>query len=117
MNSKNSGYIEYLLDILSSLGDIKTRKMFGGYGIYKNGVFFAIIVGEMLYFKVDAHNLPDYEKYDSKPFSYEGKNKKTITMSYWEVPADVLEDHSLLELWVRKAVMAAQRAKKSVILP
>lgn len=110
---KKSGYIDYIIDSITSLGGIKTRKMFGGYGMYKNGVFFAIISEDIVYFKVDKHNQPDYEMYGSKPFSYEGKNKKVITVSYWQVPPDVFDDHSMLEQWVKKAVFAAQRAKKT----
>ncbi len=78
----NNQYIDYVLDLLSPLGNIKARKMFGGYGIYKDSIFFAIIIENILYFKVGDGNRSQYESYGSKPFSYEGKAKKMVTMSY-----------------------------------
>ena len=111
---KNNHYASYILDLLEPLGNIKARKMFGGFGIYKDGVFFALIADNILYFKVDNNNRSLYESMGSKPFSYEGKNKKIVTMSYWEVPVDILENSTKLAQWVQQAVKAASLAKKSV---
>lgn len=110
---KNNNYIDYVLDLLSPLGNIKSRKMFGGYGIYKDGIIFGLVAEDILYFKVDDYNRLDYESHDSKPFTYEGKSGKPVAMSYWNVPVDVLEDHNMLEQWVGKAVAAALRNKKA----
>jgi len=108
----NNHYVDYILDILSPIGGIKARKMFGGYRIYKNGIFFALIAEDVLYFKVDDSNRADYESHGSKPFTYEGKSKKTVVMSYWQVTEDILEDHNELALWVAKALKVATKAKK-----
>ena len=109
---KNSHYIDYILDLLLPLGNIKAKKMFGGYGIYKDNIFFALVIDNILYFKVGDNNRSQYDSFDSKPFSYEGKNKKIVTMSYWEVPIDILEDNTKLTQWVQHAVRAASNAKK-----
>jgi DNA transformation protein and related proteins len=112
----NNRYIDYVLDTLFSLqlGNMKSRKMFGGYGIYQDGIFFALIANNILYFKVGDSNRLMYESHGSKPFSYAGKNNTIIVMSYWEVPADILESHNKLIEWVKKAVEAARQAKKSL---
>lgn len=107
----NSGYVEYVLDALFSLGQIRARKMFGGYGIYKDNVCFALILYDVLYFKVQDADKSLYEAHGSVPFSYE-KNGKRIAMSYWQVPADILEDSDQLAEWVEKALFAAKCAKK-----
>jgi DNA transformation protein len=107
----SSGFVDYVLDILLPLGNVKARKMFGGYGITKDGISFALIVEDILYFKVGDSNRADYEESGSQPFSYESKNGKRVAMSYWEVPVDVLENHAKLAVWVEKAVEAALRAK------
>ncbi len=109
---KTNQYVDYVLDLLAPLGGIKARKMFGGYGIYKDGVFFALIFDNILYFKVDDKSRSQYESFGSKPFSYEGKNGKMVTISYWEVPVDILEDRTQLEQWLEKAVLAVKRTKK-----
>ena len=109
---KNNQYADYILDLLEPLGNIKARTMFGGVGIYNNGIFFALITGNILYFKVDGTNRPKYEALGSKPFSYEGNNGKRVTLSYWEVPGDILENRDQLSQWVELAVKAASQAKK-----
>ena len=106
-----TGYIDYILDVLSLLGNIKARKMFGGYGIYKNATCFALIINDVLYFKVGDANLPDYKAKNSRPFSYTSKNGKSVAMSYWELPPDILEDHNELARWVEKSFAVAQSTK------
>lgn len=108
-------FIDHVLDLLSPFGTIKARKMFGGYGIYKDSIFFAIIINNVLYFKVGDENKTHYEALGSKPFTYEGKNKKMVTMSYWELPMDILEDSNELAEWVRQAVADAVKAKKPTL--
>lgn len=107
---KNS-FIEYLLELLSPLDNIKSKKMFGGYGIYKDNIFFALVSEEILYFKVDDSNIKDFQAYDSKPFSYENKNKKTISMSYFQVPVEILENQSELITFANKSINAAIKSK------
>jgi DNA transformation protein len=85
--------------------------MFGGYGFYKDGIFFALIIADILYFKVDDVNLADYKANGSQPFSYVNKNGKRVAMSYWKVPGDILENNDKLTQWVEKSIAAARRAK------
>ncbi len=110
----NNNYTDYIFDLLEPLGDIKVRKMFGGFGIYQHDIFFALIIDNILYFKVNDTNRPHYEALDSRPFTYESKNKKIVTMSYWEVPIEVLENNMKLAEWVQQAVQAANLSKKPV---
>ena len=86
--------------------------MFGGYGLYKDGIIFGLIADDELYFKADDGNRPDYEVRGSRAFTYEAKGNKRIAMSYWQLPEDVMEDADLLAEWVSKAVSASKRAKK-----
>lgn len=99
----SENYLHYVLDLLSTLEKVTYRAMFGGYGIYLNGVIFAIIVDDELYFKVDKTNIEMYRKYNSEPFSYTMKNGKKAVMSYWQVPCSVLEDEKKLVEYARDA--------------
>ena len=87
------------------------RAMFGGYGIYAEGVMFALIAYNTIYFKVDDGNRPDYEALGLSPFTYDGKGKP-IQMSYYQAPPDLFEDVPRLAEWVEKAQTAARRAKR-----
>jgi DNA transformation protein len=81
-------YLDYVLDQLKSIGPVIARKMFGGVGLYWNGVFFALIADDTLYFKVDDSNRSDYEAVGMGPFKPFAE--KSYAMQYYEVPADVV---------------------------
>jgi DNA transformation protein and related proteins len=109
---RDTSFHDYVIhDVLGSIDGINSRMMFGGWGIYKHETIFAIIAESTLYFKVNEYNKDEYKKYGSKPFVYEGAGKP-ISMSYWEVPAQILENKELLEEWVDKSVEASSMSKR-----
>lgn len=110
----DSDFHDYVMhDLFAELPGITSRKMFGGYGIYKDGIIFGLIAYDVLYFKVDEINKPDYEKKGSKPFTYSQGNHKPTTMSYWELPADIMDDKEELKKWMNTSVEASIRTQKS----
>lgn len=82
--------------------------MFGGYGIYLDETFMAIVARGALWFKVDGENLPDYEALEAPPFRPWAD--RDTALSYREVPAAVLEDRHALAHWAARALEAARRA-------
>jgi len=103
-------YIAFVKDLLADLGPLRVKRMFGGAGIYSGELFFAILADDVLYLKVDEANRADYEARRLKPFSYRMKNGRVATMSYYPLPAEVLEDPVELKEWALKAVEAAARS-------
>lgn len=111
--AKDDSFHEYVMnELFVDIYGVTSKHMFGGWGFYKDGIFFALIADGQLYFKVDQINQPDYEKHGSKPFIYTGHKGKSVTMSYWELPADVMDDKVVLEKYVEKSVAAASNSKK-----
>ncbi len=100
--------IEYVLDQLSSMGDVGSRKMFGGAGLYRDGTMFGLIADDVAYLKVDDSNRPDFIDAGSGPFKPYAD--KPMTMSYYEAPADGMDDSTLLCDWAKGAFAAAKRA-------
>lgn len=98
-------YQNFVLEQLSGLGNIQYRQMFGGVGIYLDGLFFALIENDTLRFKVDDSNREDYELAGMRPFS-PYKNKNTI-LQFYEVPIDILENQQELIIWAQKSVQVA----------
>jgi len=99
MDAALESYKNYVVeDLLGHLEHVRARAMFGGYGLYLKGAFFAIIVDDgELRFKVNDTNRAQYEALGSGPFIYTGhKNIKPVTMSYYLVPNEVLEDRERL---------------------
>ncbi len=75
--------------------------MFGGYGLYTRGFFFGIIYRGRLYLKTDEGSRKLYEEKGMKPFR---PNERQTLKSYYEVPADVIEDGDQLVAWARTAI-------------
>ncbi len=102
--------VDHCLEQLAPLGAVRAKRMFGGYGLYLDELFVALIAFERLYLKVDAKTQPAFESAGCEPFVYDGKGKP-IRMSYWTVPAEAMESPHLMEPWARHAIAAALRAR------
>jgi DNA transformation protein len=101
-------FLDYALEQLVPLGGISHRRMFGGIGLYRHELFFALIAEDALYFKVDEISRPDFEAAGCEPFRPFGGDKP---MSYWSVPLEALEDPDEMAAWTARALDAAMRAK------
>ena len=104
-------FMDHLLDLLSEAGPIAPRRMFGGHGLFIDGVMIGLVASDTLYLKVDDHSQPDFEAAGMGPFTYESKNGKRGVMSYFEALPDAMEDPEALAGWVRSAHDAALRAQ------
>ena len=103
-------FITFVADQLSSLGHITTRRMFSGAGVYCDGVIFALILRDALFFKVDDGNRAAYEAEGLKPFKYEARGRTIEIGSYWRVPERLFDDPDEMLEWARAAVAAGRRA-------
>ncbi len=107
----DDSFKEFVLDQLSALPDVRAKAMFGAHGLYSGDHFFAILDEGRLFFKTDARLQTDYTARGMGPFTYESRGKR-MTMSYHEVPPDVLEQPLELVEWARKAIAIAARTPK-----
>jgi len=96
-------FLSFVMEKLSSIGNITSRAMFGGHGIFHEGDMFALIAGSTLYFKVNELNRAAYENADSKQF---------VPMPYYEVPAEIMEDIALLHEWARTSIAIGHATAK-----
>lgn len=103
---------DYVLEQLSAFGGVTVRRMFGGAGLFKSGLMFGIISEGELYFKVDDSNRADFEAKKSQPFAYEARGR-TVALSYWFVPEEVIEEPAELMQWARKSFDVALKARKA----
>src|ERR1051325_7628800 len=100
-------YREFVLEQLGRVTPVTGKSMFGGVGIYAQGLFFALIADNRLYFKVDDATRPDFEQRVMEPFRPFGED---TAMGYYEVPAEVVEDLNHLAPWTKKAIDVAAAA-------
>lgn len=98
-----TGFVDYIIDLLSDYGNITKRYMFGGCSLYLNKKIFAIIIDDELYFKADKATAEEFQELGSRPFTYK-RGDKIIAMCYWYVPAEVIEDSDLLKICFNKSL-------------
>lgn len=99
----SADFRDYVLEQLSGLPGLTQRRMFGGVGLYCGGVIFAVIFDDVLYFKAGAANREDFTSRGMGAFR-PYKNKPKISTTYYELPADVLEDPEQCAAWARRCV-------------
>jgi DNA transformation protein len=107
----SSGFREFVLGQLADIHGLYARAMFGGIGLYGNGVFFGIVAGDALYLKVDAASRRDYVRAGARPFKPYAD--RPVTMRYYSVPAEVIEDAATLTEWARRSIAVALLAATS----
>lgn len=105
-------YIEYLKEVFEQFGPIMARKMFGGYGIYNNGLMFALVADGVLYLKADEKNSDYFRNAGLDQFEYD-KNGKVVKMSYYQAPDEIMEDREEAAVWARRSYESALRAQKA----
>ena len=104
-------FVDFVTDQLAQVPDLRAKRMFGGHGLYAGDRFFAIVMNGRLYFKTDDATRADYVGRGMEPFIYE-KARRTMTIKYFEVPPEVLENRDELTSWAAQAIQAA-KGKKS----
>lgn len=107
-----SEFVSYLSEVFYEFGDINSRKMFGGFGIYHQGLMFGLVADDELYLKADATSLPEYERNNCSAFEYT-KNNKTFKMSYYLAPEIIYDDPEEAKKWADLAYQSAVRQKKT----
>ena len=104
-----SEFTNYLSEVFAQFGEVTTRKMFGGHGVYCNGVMFGLVADDVLYLKADAHSAPEFAARGLPAFVYDA-GKKPVVMSYYLAPAEIFEDAEEAAVWARRAFAAAMRS-------
>ena len=107
---KRSEFVEHVIEMMRSFGPVTARTMFGGWGLYHEGTFFALVFDDTLYLKADAKNIADFEARGLEQFVFESrKGGETITTSYRRAPEEALESGDEMARWARSAYGAALR--------
>lgn len=105
----DDGLTALLEEQLASLGHIVFRRMFGGFGVFCDGLMFGLINDGVLYFKADADTRPAFETEGLEPITYEARGR-TIVLPYWPVPERLLDEPDEMLAWAQTALAVARRA-------
>jgi DNA transformation protein len=110
MPAPRSEFADQLAERLAPFGGVRAKRMFGGWGIFLDGLMFALIADEQLYLKSDAGNRERFAADNLPAFSYP-RGGKMIELSYRLAPEEALEDDAVLLDWARSAIEAALRSR------
>ena len=103
-------FAAYCAELLAPIGDVRTRRMFGGYGVYVDDAFIAIVSGDTLYLKADEETRPRFEAAGAKRFEYTRQGQQRGA-GFWTVPPDAMDSPAGMQPWARLALQAALRAR------
>jgi DNA transformation protein len=109
----SEGFKQFVRDLFADFGPVTIREMFGGAGVYADGVMLAILADDALYLKTNAVSSFAYASEGMTPFKYTPRGKAPVAMSYWEAPPRLLEEPEELAAWAREAhrIALADKAK------
>lgn len=109
-------FVEHCLELLAPLGPVRARRMFGGWGLYADGLFVALIAAERLYLKADAGSREHFAAAGCEPFTYSADGR-SVSLGYWTVPPEALDAPALMQPWARLALQAALAARAAKAKP
>lgn len=112
MAAAEHSFVAHVADLLASSGTVTARRMFGGHGVYLDGLFIGIIADDVFYLKTDAQTEHEFRAAGSSPFSYRRRGN-IATLRFWSAPDDAMESPRLMQPWARQAIAASLRAKKT----
>ncbi len=98
---------EFIRELFREFGPVQVRRMFGGAGIYADGVIFGIVVADQIYLKADVSTAPGFEREGCRPFEYSTKAGKHAVMPYWRLLDRLYDDADELAQWARQALAVA----------
>lgn len=108
---RRSEFLDFVIEQMAGLGAVSARAMFGGYGLYCNGLFIAIIAKDTLYFKADTQSQPRFEARGLARFQYQARGK-TLQLMYYAAPPEVHDEAQAMLEWGQLALAAAVRARR-----
>lgn len=105
---------EAIHDLFESVRPITIRRMFGGKGIYRDGVIIALEVGGEILLKADDRTAPAFRDAGSTQWVYEKRSagNRPVAMPYWSIPDEAIDDPDETAKWVKLACEAGMRARR-----
>jgi DNA transformation protein len=110
--SRKLEFVNHVVEQMAEFGPVQAKAMFGGHGIYYQGLMFALIAQDTLYFKADEQSVGEFTARKLGPFTYEVKGGRSTSLSYYEAPPEVMEEPPEMARWARLAYDCALRRRK-----
>ena len=103
--------IDWLEEVFEGSARITARRMFGGWGIYADALFFALISEDRLWLKADAASDAEWDAAGCARLTFDfGEGKQAGSLNYRLAPDDTLDDPQAMRHWADLALAAAARS-------
>ena len=104
----DSDFVDHVLELMSDFGDVNAKRMFGGYGLFREGLMFSLVADSALYLKADKGNEEEFQAQDLPKFTYE-RGDEAMHMSYYLCPEEAFQNSDSMTRWAVSAWEAAVR--------
>ena len=101
--ANDADFVRHCLFLLSCVGPVEAKRMFGGHGLFLDGIMLALLAGNRLFLKCDDETFGEFAAAGSEPFTYQ-RGGKAMAMSYWSAPEAAMSDPGTMEPWAERAV-------------
>ncbi|MCW5716715.1 MAG: TfoX/Sxy family protein [Bauldia sp.] len=105
------GFKVFLDEQFAPLPGVTIRKMFGGLGVFRDGIMFAMSVEDTLYLRCDGERAADFEAEGSAPVVFKTHTGKDMPMPYWRAPERLFDEPEAFRDWAERAFADAWRMK------
>jgi DNA transformation protein len=106
-----SEFVDHLVEVFEPFAVVTIRRMFGGYGVFHEGLMFGLVAGDVLYLKSDEASAPAFAQRGLAAFEYE-KQGKRVRLSYYMAPDEFFDDPGAVSIWAGRAYEAALRSRR-----
>lgn len=114
--TRKQAFAHFVVELMAGFGQVQAKPMFGGFGIYCQGLMFALIAQDQLYFKADAQSVGEFTARGLGPFVFESQGKATL-IKYYQAPPEVYDEPDHMAHWARLAYACALRQQKPAKAP
>jgi len=109
ISNSEQEFVSHIVDLMQSIGPVQAKRMFGGHGIFLDGLMFGLIADSELYLKADKNDADAFINRGLEAFSYRNKDR-LFKMAYYQAPEEALEDTEAMNAWANQAYAVALQA-------
>jgi DNA transformation protein and related proteins len=103
---------DFIRELFTPFRHVAVKRMFGGAGLFADGLMFGLVFDGMIYLKADATTIPDYEREGSAPFTYHARSRPR-SLNFWRLPERLYDDPDELAVWAGRALAIVENRKSA----
>jgi DNA transformation protein and related proteins len=103
---------DFIRELFTPFRHVAVKRMFGGAGLFADGLMFGLVFDGVIYLKADATTIPDYEREGSAPFTYHARSRPR-SLNFWRLPERLYDDPDELAVWAGRALAIVESRKSA----